>query len=611
MKKIFFAFVILLTLHATGAVAQWRVIKSFEPPNSDQLSDIFIQSIYFLDLPGPPRIGFMGIKSTSSFDTTTDEGGAVWKTSDGGSTWHQVGPVNDRGFFGPGVDDFTFKDSITGWLAAGGWSGGGGCYKTIDGGETWKRLPGRDDPCLIIYYHSATDRLFLSDFLGFGPLTSQDEGNTWNTFNNRYFTGCAFADDTIGILCGLQDPNKNTSPSSFNSFTTDGGATWTYSNVYLNCWHPVAIKGTHTFFALADTSYYTDTTWLYRSDDGGRIWSQISIPPIVWPISSTGSTSTSLQLYGDLQHIFVPTNAGVFVSHDEGYTWESLCAPPSSIVSGSGDKVGFYQKDNYIYTTVFDLSVDNRGVKLWYLNLDSLHIFNSKVISQFADGTKRKKVQTGNTVSVELKQVADTAIGVDTAHFAVRFDSVALNLRALNIPSGWVIIDSSSHSGLFDLWIADTSTEFTLPNVTLSFQTFLVSSSLAKVYLDSAKLYGKWVNCDITAQSLTAPDSVEIDFEGCGDSTLLRYMATGSPFEIESIVPNPARDQIEVRLRVAAVGDLHAAYSLFDALGVEKLRGITEASDLPLDVSSLAAGTYYLRISLGTGEARTIKIVKE
>jgi hypothetical protein len=152
----------------------------------------------------------------------------------------------------------------------------------------------------------------------------------------------------------------------------------------------------------------------------------------------------------------------------------------------------------------------------------------------------------------------------------------------------------------------------------LTFNTYLASPS-AKIYLDSAHLYGKRLNCDCSALSVAGPDSVEIDFEGCGDSTLLRYMATGSPFEIESVTPNPARDEVLIRLQAGAArmtdhagAGLHAGMlvEMYDVLGQRRIRNevLGIRNGVSVDVSLLPPGVYYLRVSSG-GFAQSRRIV--
>ncbi len=167
----FFLFCFGLVNVHTG-YAQWRKLANFAPSNpSNTIEQLALQSIYFLDLPGPPRIGFVGLGVPDSDDSTGD-GAQLWKTTDGGYNWRKVAPLTDRALLGYGVSDITFKDSLTGWftLDAPG-SNFGGVYKTTDAGETWTELIGSGwNLNYSICYHAATDLLFSfipRRFLGF------------------------------------------------------------------------------------------------------------------------------------------------------------------------------------------------------------------------------------------------------------------------------------------------------------------------------------------------------------------------------------------------------------------------------------------------------------
>jgi hypothetical protein len=51
--------------------AQWRKLANFAPPNpSNTIEMLELESIYFLDLPGPASIGFVGLKIPTPADST-------------------------------------------------------------------------------------------------------------------------------------------------------------------------------------------------------------------------------------------------------------------------------------------------------------------------------------------------------------------------------------------------------------------------------------------------------------------------------------------------------------------------------------------------------------
>jgi hypothetical protein len=75
-----------------------------------------------------------------------------------------------------------------------------------------------------------------------------------------------------------------------------------------------------------------------------------------------------------------------------------------------------------------------------------------------------------------------------------------------------------------------------------------------------------------------------------------------------SIVPNPASNDVTIYRSEA--NDLH--YEILDALGTVTISGNSSAAQIPIDVSSLLNGIYYLRLrSLNAVESmRKIAIVR-
>ena len=113
------------------------------------------------------------------------------------------------------------------------------------------------------------------------------------------------------------------------------------------------------------------------------------------------------------------------------------------------------------------------------------------------------------------------------------------------------------------------------------------------IYLDSAQsFFPQTTPCAPTVLSMQSPDSVELDFTGCGDSTILAAMEHEPPFSIESIIPNPAA----TTLRVEGKGQ-RVECELFDALGREVIPSALYPLPFTLDVSSLSSGDYFLRLS--------------
>jgi len=516
-----------------------------------------------------------------------------FRTSDGGQTWNEIDfPTYCW------INCFTFKDSLTGWLGAEG-NINCACYKTTDGGKTWNPISEVYGTVFGIYYDKESGGLFLSGYSnapvgqGFDEL-SWDEGLTWSGFANigsEPTSGFAFADSNNGLMSwyGVQRQSWWR--------TTDGGHSWNAIAFDSVSWQPLAIPGTTTYFAN------TENGVILRTDDAGDNWR------ILWsmPIPSLSTISerlvTSESITGQLNNLVVLGDSGCFRSTDEGLTWKYLCG----VESWYGDSYGlrrFFVRSNQIFIT----TEDTLGSHLWELNLDSMQYFSSQVASQFPSATKDTIVTPGSIVTVNFLPTTDPLIGIDTAHFSIHYDFGALSVENTNIPPGWSVLKSSSGNGTLDLWIVSSNAApLPTPVLQLTFGTAL-SPTTAKVHLDSAHLYGKRLNCDCPALSVSGPDSVEIDFAGCGDSLILAAMNHTPPFSIESVQPNPASTKITVNFAKSSKSSV--SYELYDALGSSHLNGDISSSGEVLDVDGLSSGVYYLRFtSNGYVQTRRVNIL--
>jgi hypothetical protein len=103
----------------------------------------------------------------------------------------------------------------------------------------------------------------------------------------------------------------------------------------------------------------------------------------------------------------------------------------------------------------------------------------------------------------------------------------------------------------------------------------------------------------------------------CGEPIIQDAMENVTPFAIESIVPNPAGDEIEIRV---VAGDPASLFSIemYDALGRSVLAQGTTPQPPPsigggviLDVSGMPSGIYYLRLSSnGYVQSRSVVVQK-
>jgi hypothetical protein len=572
------AFAFLFSLSSECCHAQWKLLVSRRN---------WFRTVYFLDLSGPPRIGFAG-----------GSGGLIMKTTDGGTTWKDIYlPLPD--VFYP--SDFYFKDSLNGWLStAGDATRKSGCYQTSDGGETWSFIEGSASDSRGMYCNEKNNTIFLANWNPRFGLQSFDNGLSWSRMPTILTNGFAFNDSLHGSVTGQAG---SVSPRSGECMvTSDAGLTWQQQPFDSECWQPLAIRNSKTQFVITDCNGI-----VYRTDDMWQHWKKVYAFPIV-PTDRWGGGSTGC-IRGDSNKLFVQIQDGVYMSTNQGLSWKYLCGQPSG---GLADK-RFYFKDHYLFIPTI-ISIDTLGDGyIWSLDLDSLFNYQSEFRERIPSNQTRISPFGGDTVLVTYSnnRGVDTAIAVDSIVMTIRYDSnnaVPIHYESLN---GWSIQHLDQDSGIIRVVLVDTLHDsFTggLPLLNISYRTYL-SSTTTKIYLDSVRSYAHRVFCDCDVASIWGADSVELNFQyHCGDSILMGYLLTGNiPFSIESVVPNPARDEIRVNLRQTEEGPV--SYQLLDALGRSIIEGV-DVRKTSLQVGNIPSDIYYLRLSQG-GFTKHKKIVVE
>ncbi|HEX5317283.1 MAG TPA: hypothetical protein VFX22_11590, partial [Candidatus Kapabacteria bacterium] len=177
-----------------------------------------VECVYFIDLPGPPRIGFVG------------DSGNVFRTTDGGQTWRAATVTSGDSIF---PSDFTFQNSDTGWFANF-FEGGAPVYKTTDGGLTWTALAAPAPHASSIYYNRSNGLLLLSFWVGTssgGVCASSDGGQDWKILlSGDLYNGFAFMNGDSGIV----------TERDIGAYrTTDGGYSWNRATSFPDeTWQP-------------------------------------------------------------------------------------------------------------------------------------------------------------------------------------------------------------------------------------------------------------------------------------------------------------------------------------------------------------------------------------
>jgi photosystem II stability/assembly factor-like uncharacterized protein len=546
-----------------------------------------INSIYFLDLPGAPRIGF-----ATGYDSV------LYKTTDGGRSWKDIALLHHATLR---YADFAFKDSTNGWMSVTLSSDSAymGVFKTSDQGDSWQLVPSPNSYSFDIFYDPKTKGIFVASVsLDGWCYRSWDEGVSWERMaptGDENSASFAFATMDSGIMAYGLSPL-----SMFNWFRTfDGGHTWSTCAIDSATWQPLAIAGTQTYFAL------TSMGTVLRTDDSWNTWKVLYTFP--WPASIRHNTiddfPTTGCIRGTLDNLVVQTGDGCFRSTDQGIHWDYLCGPVSNAVVWSR----FYAKDNYIYCAAED---DSTGISsIWCLDLNSRYSTKPDISSNFSNGRKQLDLASGSQVQVVFESQTD--LFPDSVHLLMQYDPDALSYAKTTLPPNWTVTILNGSAGLLDLLCVNGNSVnqqkqlLQAGALSVTFNTMLSASS-TEIVVERAQVLSHEFSSDCLGYHASA-DTLHLLFSGCGDSTLLYFMQNGKlPFDILSVQPNPTRSILSLHVKSELVQLLNC--QLFDPLGVLKKSLELNSTEATLDVSDLPNGVYYLRVSQ-SGFVQSRKVV--
>ena len=335
----------------TLVVLVFTALVSTAQPNLNSLKDLKYRNI------GPFRGGradaVAGVTSQPSVYYFGATGGGVWRTNDSGATWI---PVSDGQFRTGSVGAIGVSESDPNTIYVGmgepdirgNASNGDGVYKTTDAGKTWKNI-GLENTYHIgaVRVHPKNPEIVYVAALGhlFGP--NDDRGVFRTTDGGKNWKRVLFRNRNAGAVDLILDPNNprvvyaalwdvHRSPWSLESGgpgsglfkSTDGGDTWT--ELSRNPGMPRGILGR---IGITVSPQNSDRVWaiveaedggVFRSDDGGRTWTRVNDERKLRQRAWYFSRIFADPLKEDTVYVL---NTGVYRSDDGGKTYTAIRTP--------------------------------------------------------------------------------------------------------------------------------------------------------------------------------------------------------------------------------------------------------------------------------------------
>ena len=319
---------------ALYASLRWRMIGPFRGGRTVAASGV----------PGQPNVFYIGVNN-----------GGVWKTDDAGRTWKPIFDDQPTGSIGalavaPSNPRILYVGSGEG-LQRPDLSTGDGVYKSSDGGKTWKNVGLRDGQQIsaILVDPKDPDRVFVA-VLGhpYGPNKERgvyrtlDGGKTWQQVlaKDENTGAVALAFDPAEprtvyavLWAARQGPWENGAWQGSGSGlykSTDGGTTWkpltkglpTAEQGLGRIGVTVAPSDSKRLYAMVDAPRLGG---VYRSDDAGDSWKRVNTEPRVW---GRGSDFAEVKVDPKNKDIVYVANTSAYRSTDGGKTFTAFRGAP-------------------------------------------------------------------------------------------------------------------------------------------------------------------------------------------------------------------------------------------------------------------------------------------
>jgi photosystem II stability/assembly factor-like uncharacterized protein len=256
---------------------------------------------------GPYRAGRVSAVSGVPGDAATyymgTPGGGIWKTTSGGTTWQPI--FDDEHVASIGDIAIAPSDSNIIIAGTGEQTAGDGVYRSTDAGASWTNIGLKDSRFIsTVLIDPRNPNIIVVGVLGHPILgigaPSENRGVYKTTDGGKTWTKTLYKDDMAGVSNMTADPDNP-------------------RILYAALWKPFD-------FRSGPPDSHAQDSWIYKSTDEGTTWKPVSEAGL--PSTPRGRVGLAVAPSTKGQRIFAIMEPGLFRSDDGGAHWRQITKDP-------------------------------------------------------------------------------------------------------------------------------------------------------------------------------------------------------------------------------------------------------------------------------------------